>query len=221
MGKFFAAFFALLGIGAATSSEASAEPMPTPSGPDPKPAPKPAPDPTPKPVPPESDTTEPIGGDWLAELNAELQAAGVTNFTAQELTYLSKTKPKPRHDEPPRELWGNLIAVAKLAQQIRDLYGEPIWVSSAWRPKWYNDAVGGAPNSAHIKAGAVDLNVLPGQRTPERTKRLEQATAKVWLLDGTANGFGVYGGARTHIDVVNGRRKWGEANRVLEELENA
>lgn len=217
MGKFLTALFAIFGLGAATSSEAKAEPTPTPPGP----KPKPEPDPTPAPVPPESDTTQPIGGDWLAELNAELQAAGVTNFTAEELTYLPKTKPKGRHDEPPRELWGNLVAVAKLAQQVRDLYGEPIWVSSAWRPKWYNDAVDGAPNSAHIKAGAVDLNVLPGQRTPERTKRLEQATAKVWLTDNTANGFGVYSGARTHIDVVNGRRKWGDANRVLGELDNA
>ncbi len=170
----------------------------------------PEPDPTP-PEPTDEDTRT-----WIEELDDELEAAGVHNFTARELTYLPKAKP-PRHDEPPRELWPNLIAVAVLAQRVRDLYGAPLWVSSAWRPAWYNEAVGGASRSQHINAAAVDLNVLPSSRSPETTRELEQAGAQVWLDGEPANGFGVYKGARIHLDVDGGRRTWGDAQRVLEE----
>lgn len=163
--------------------------------------------------------TKPLTDEnWLAELDEMLAQAGVTNFSAKELTYLPKAKPEGRCDMPPRELWAGLVAVAKLAQKVRDLYGESLWVSSAWRPKWYNDAVGGAGKSQHIHAKAIDLNVMPKQRTPARAQRLELATAEVWRDDPTARGFGVYAGARTHIDVGGGRRTWGEAKRVLEEL---
>lgn len=208
MGKLFLGFLAMLGIGSASRDEPD---MST----------KPDADPTPTPVPPDSEPTEPMEADWLAELNAQLQAAGVTNFTAEEFTLLPKAKPKARHDMPPRELWPNLIAVAKLAQEVRDLYGEPIWISSAWRPKWYNDAVGGAAKSQHIHAAAVDLNVLPSRRNPTRTRKLEHATAKVWKTNNTARGFGVYKAARTHIDVGGGRRTWGDAQRVLGEMGDA
>lgn len=205
MGKLLLGILTFMGLGAASRDE------PTMST-------EPDPDPTPRPVPPESDSTEPLDADWLAELNAELLAAGVTNFRAEEFTLLPKAKPKARHEMPPRELWPNLIAVAKLAQKIRDLYGEPLWISSGYRPAWYNKAVGGASKSQHIHAAAVDLNVLPSKRNPTRTRKLEQATAQVWLDDITANGFGVYKGARTHIDSAGGRRKWGEAYRVLTEM---
>lgn len=158
---------------------------------------------------------EPVS--WLEELQAQLDAAGVTRFTAKELTWLPKAKP-PKHDEPPRELWPDLIKVAEVAQAIRELYGEPLWVSTAWRPPWYNQAVGGSKGSAHQFAAAADLNVMPGDRTPERTKRLEQAGATVWRNDNRARGFGVYRGSRIHIDVYGRKRSWGEASRVLKEL---
>lgn len=180
-------------------------------------------DATPRPVPPDSEPTNPIEvTDWLAELNAELRAAGVVNFTAEELTLLPKAKPKARHDEPPRELWPNLVKVAQLAQKVRDEYGEPLWVSSAWRPKWYNDAVGGAARSQHIHAAAIDLNVLPKKRTAARARKLEEATARVWLDNPElAHGFGVYDGARTHIDCAGGRRTWGNAKSVLRRMGEA
>lgn len=209
MGGILAFFGLLLGLGASANAKSS-QPE-TDMDHDPKP------DAVPVPVP-DSDT-EPLEDGWMAELDAELQAAGVHNFRAKELTWLPKAKPKARADMPPRELWHNLIAVAKLAQRVRDIYGEPLWVSSAWRPQWYNTAVGGAAKSQHLDAAAIDLNVLPSQRTPERTQRLEQAGAKVWLTDNTARGFGVYKGARIHLDVGGARRTWGQAKRVLEEAE--
>ena len=185
-------------------------------------SPKPDADPTPTPPPAtpsqvEDEPTVPTEPEevWLAELDAELAAAGVTNFTARELTTLPKAKPKARVDMPPRDLWPNLIAVAVLAQRVRDLYGRPIWVSSAWRPKWYNSAVGGASKSQHINAAAIDLNPIPSDRTSETMRAIEDATAQVWLTENTARGFGAYGGGRTHIDVGGARRTWGDAQAVL------
>jgi uncharacterized protein YcbK (DUF882 family) len=157
---------------------------------------------------------------WLAELDAELLAAGVCNFRAHELTTLPKARP-PRADEPPRELWRNLIRVAILAQRVRDLYAAPLWVSSAWRPAWYNAAVDGASSSQHLTASAVDLNVLPSSRDARAIRRLERAGAVVYLeATELARGFGVYRGGRIHLDVNGARRTWGEASRVLDELES-
>ena len=171
------------------------------------------------PEPVEQQDTAPLPEHWLDELDELLRAAGVHNFSARELTLLPKAKPKARHDMPPRELWPGLIAVAQLAQQVRDIFGEPMWVSTAWRPAWYNKAVAGAKRSQHIHAKAIDLNPIPSRRSPETIRRLELAAAKVWRDNNTARGFGVYRGGRVHLDVGGRRRTWGEAKRVLRELE--
>lgn len=76
-------------------------------------------------------------------------------------------------------------AALELAQVY---YGEPIFVTSAYRSKEHNKEVGGAPNSYHLKGEAVDIR-LPS--TKEKTRRLLKA-----LQDAEFRGLGLYS---THI----------------------
>jgi uncharacterized protein YcbK (DUF882 family) len=57
------------------------------------------------------------------------------------------------------EVYFNLIKTATLLQRIRDLIGEPITVTSGYRPWKYNELIGGARRSRHIFGRAVDFRV--------------------------------------------------------------
>lgn len=146
----------------------------------------------------------------LEDLDTALLAAGVTNFSAHELTYLPKAKP-PKHEIPEGQLLANLLCVAILAQSIRTEHGFPLIVSSAYRPAWYNTAVGGAPNSAHLRAAAIDLNA----GSSDQALRLKSIAEKKWRaheLDFAGLGFYRRASWRIHIDVIHpggkGRRRW-------------
>lgn len=146
----------------------------------------------------------------LEQLDTALLAAGVTNFSARELTYLPKAKP-PKCEIPTGRLLVNLLLVAILAQAIRTELGAPLIVSSAFRPRWYNSAVGGAPNSAHIRAAAVDLNAT----SVEDGERLRSISKELWnAREHEFAGLGFYKRAprRVHVDVLHpdgkGHRRW-------------
>ncbi len=145
----------------------------------------------------------------LEALDLRLQAAGVTNFTARELTLLPKALPDPRCVLPRGQLQDNLIKVAVEAQKIRTALGVPLRVSSAFRPGWYNEAVDGAPDSAHIRAAAIDLNAP----TQASATEMKQVAETLWLT-GKLDGLGFYEKAprRIHIDVPHpgsrGHRRW-------------
>lgn len=167
------------------------------------PTPGPDPDPPPPP-PPQEDPTM-----WLDDLDAELDAAGVTNFTARELTQLRKVKdpyPQPYYDQPPAELVPNLIEVARLAQRVRDIYGEPLRMYNGWRPDWYNAAVGGAPDSWHTRAGAVDLTPVSPVTAAKVARLHEAARQAVDELGPNTGGLGIYSTA-AHVD-IGPKRSW-------------
>ena len=80
------------------------------------------------------------------------------HFTLEELTN-SQTAVRQGIDNvpPPHELQ-NLFRVAEILEQVRDLVGKPINVSSGYRSPSLNKAIGGAPDSAHVKGLAADIN---------------------------------------------------------------
>jgi uncharacterized protein YcbK (DUF882 family) len=145
----------------------------------------------------------------LADLDTALLAAGVTNFSAHELTILPKAKPKPKNEIPVGQHVLNLIRVAIVAQKIRTELKAPLVVSSAYRPRWYNTAVGGASNSAHLRGAAIDLNA----QSSDDAMRLKSIAEKLWKAEEFA-GLGLYAKAprRIHIDVIHpggrGHRRW-------------
>ncbi len=163
---------------------------------------------------------DPEPGGTLEELQAAFDDAGVQFFKAAEVTFLPKAKP-PKHHVPPREFWPNLIAVALLADKIRETVGHPIWISSGYRPPWYNEAVSGVPGGAHTRAAALDLNTPTDLRSKENVERMRMTGARLWLSDPTFAGLGIYSSppGRLHVDVKHpggkGHRFWKLAGQYI------
>ena len=62
--------------------------------------------------------------------------------------------------EPPPEYANNVMACAEQLQRVRDLIKKPIIITSAYRTKSYNTAIGGAKASQHLTASAVDSHAV-------------------------------------------------------------
>lgn len=67
----------------------------------------------------------------------------------------------------PDELLPSAIALAEnIFQPIRDHFGVPIYVSSGFRSKELNEAIGGSQTSQHSKAEAMDID-MDNKRGPD------------------------------------------------------
>lgn len=51
----------------------------------------------------------------------------------------------------------NMLSLLGKLNEIRDLYGKPMSVSSGYRPGAYNKAAGGAAKSCHLTCEAIDI----------------------------------------------------------------
>ena len=72
------------------------------------------------------------------------------NFALEELT--------SRDGVPvPLALQANARSICERAQKLRDLIQSPLVVSSGYRTASHNKKVGGAKNSEHLTASALDL----------------------------------------------------------------
>lgn len=59
----------------------------------------------------------------------------------------------------PLHLWNNLRLLAGNLEALRGSLEKPILINSGYRTEEYNRQVGGAKNSQHLKANAVDIRV--------------------------------------------------------------
>ena len=86
-------------------------------------------------------------------------------------------------------------------QQIRAHFGKPLYITSGYRCKKHNDAVGGVSNSLHMKGQAADF-VVSGVKPLEIAQYAEQICVK---------GIGLYGtedGNFVHIDTRKNKSFW-------------
>jgi len=89
-------------------------------------------------------------------------------------------------------------------QELRDLAGLPVGVTSGYRCPDHNRAVGGAKQSQHLLGNAADI-VVKGRSVAEMHTLAEQVPA---FRDG---GIGVYPEQGfIHVDVRDGRARWGQ-----------
>ena len=147
-------------------------------------------------------------GLWLDWFDSALVSHGVQDFTAREL--LSAEEGGGYYLRPPDLLAPNLVKVAILAQKLRNRWGGPLNVSSAFRP-W------DGPKSAHYVATAIDFDLPGGMKTKANEHELRLITARLWKQEPQFAGMGFYRQpvGRVHIDVkspVKGKKKryWGK-----------
>jgi len=81
-------------------------------------------------------------------------------------------------------------------QQIRNHFGKPVIITSAYRSKKYNKSIGGVSNSAHILGKAIDFKVI-GVSIKEVRQYIKHNFG--WL---GIKGLGIYR-TFTHIDCKN------------------
>ena len=79
------------------------------------------------------------------------------NFTLNELVRSSTAVRLGIDNRPSPAIVGALTRTAKAMEEVRALLGHPIHVSSGYRCRALNKAIGGASNSAHMDGNAVDF----------------------------------------------------------------
>lgn len=83
------------------------------------------------------------------------------HFTLEELVASQVATRRRIDNRPGPVVLKNLYRVAELLEQVRELAGRPIVVSSGYRSQQLNAAVGGARDSAHLQGLAADITA-PG-----------------------------------------------------------
>lgn len=70
------------------------------------------------------------------------------------------------------QMYENMVALLSKVNVIRELWGQPMIVTSGYRPAGYNLAAGGAPKSHHMTCLAIDIADPNGK-------------LKAWIMDQT------------------------------------
>ena len=127
---------------------------------------------------------------------------GVRHFTSMEFLRFGASHEgnggcAGKNSLPPKTLWPNLRKTALLADAIRQEFGRPIIVLSAYRDADYNACIGGASASHHLRFNALDLANVGGT-----TARMHQIAERLMRTEPDfAGGLGLYAARGfIHID---------------------
>jgi len=94
----------------------------------------------------------------------------------------------------------NVVKLAKELDKVREAWGEPIGVTSWYRPPAVNKAVGGVSNSQHINGSAADIYPIGGDIHAFQ-KWLDTFWGDKALGYGAKKGF-------VHVDLRRGKIRW-------------
>lgn len=83
------------------------------------------------------------------------------HFTLEELTFSQTAARRGWRNEPDTLARENLQALAAKLQEVRELVRVPVIVSSGYRSRRVNTAIGGHPKSAHMAGRAADIIAPP------------------------------------------------------------
>lgn len=90
-------------------------------------------------------------------------------------------------------------ALVAVLQCVRDHFGKPVRINSAYRTKAYNASIGGAKSSKHVLGMAADIVV----------KGVDHEDVAEFLEEYDVGGLGRYN-TFTHVDVFGVMRRWDE-----------
>lgn len=107
--------------------------------------------------------------------------------------------------DPPRELWENVLPLARALDEFREQVGVPVVLTSVYRSPKYNASIGGATRSQHMAFTAADFKVVGGGAgvTGDWASRMKTLRSS-GLFEG---GVGIYR-SFVHIDVRGTRANW-------------
>ena len=108
------------------------------------------------------------------------------------------------NSDPPKDLWPNIIKLAKTLADLKKALGNPrISFNSVYRNRRYNQSVGGARNSLHMRFMAADIVAHDGKGPRDWAAVAHEMRRKGVF----AGGVGVY---RTflHIDTRGKNEDW-------------
>lgn len=116
------------------------------------------------------------------------------HFWLSEFTQSQTAQRRGIDNTPSFEVVQNLRRLAAALQQVRNLVGAPIVISSGFRGARLNSAVGGSPTSLHMLGCAADFTA-PGFGTPLQVAKLIEANDSIDFLEliyeGTWVHFGI------------------------------
>jgi len=94
-------------------------------------------------------------------IGLELNKDGLKEFkwVSKELSVVKSFKIKELMQDDGLEYLKMNMKILNAIQMIREHFGKPITVTSAYRSKSYNKAVGGSSKSQHILGNAIDFKV--------------------------------------------------------------
>ena len=109
------------------------------------------------------------------------------------------------HDgtDVPEQLLQNVMELAKNLQVLRNHFGKPIHINSAYRTVDYNKKIGGATKSQHLIGKAADIRIN-GIAPKEVADAIEQLISEGKMKQG---GLGRYN-SFTHYDIRGVRSRW-------------
>lgn len=92
------------------------------------------------------------------EYAAFIDRLGLRHFSGSEFAlYADRTRNGVKNSLPPEGLWTNIIPTLIVIDEIRQLAGAPVTLTSAYRSPAYNRAVGGEAASFHMRNQATDI----------------------------------------------------------------
>ncbi len=102
------------------------------------------------------------------------------HFTIRELTKSDTAKRKGINNSPNKWEEANLTElVDNILDPLREVYGQPIIVTSGFRNEELNRLVGGSKNSQHRAGQAADIRTI--KDTPAENKKLYDLIIKLGL----------------------------------------
>lgn len=105
----------------------------------------------------------------LSSINLNDSIPGTKNFRWNEFLSLRSWE---IHCFPKDDITrANIIRTCEVLQKIRDLFNRPVTITSGYRPRLYNEFIGGAAFSSHRTGRAVDF-VVHGIDCDEVRKKL-------------------------------------------------
>lgn len=146
------------------------------------------------------------------QLEQFIDRLGLRHFAGKEFTpYWSRVRNGVKNSIPHESLWPNIIRTIVVLDEIRERCGSPIRLTSTYRSPAYNAAVGGEPNSYHMRFMAIDFQ--SDKTTPARLRRIAD-DLRGHPFDLPANddfcfngGIGLYE-TFVHIDTRDFNRDW-------------